>query len=327
MPLLARTARTMCTRQVRNRATLGGNVASGGPDRSLPPALLALDAKVTLASESGERELALDDFLAPFGTTNLGPDEIVTGVTVPLVRGFADFTQVGPRNAQYFPTAAVALVMDEDARNVRIGLANGADRACRSPEAEEFAGSTIDWAGRTVRDEVAVGFGRLVSEHSDPPGDLTATSDYRRHTLGVMASPRPAPSFRGHAMSDETQPDHAGTTELAPDERVSYTLRINGEDHRIDDAWYFEDLLRVLRYRARTDRHQVRLRARPVRGLHGAGRRGARRRVPGARCRCGRLRHPRPSRATTGPTASSRSSRSASCAMGPCNAGTARPGS
>lgn len=188
VPLLARTARTMCTRQVRNRATLGGNVASGGPDRSLPPALLALDAKVTLASESGERELALDDFLAPFGTTNLGPDEIVTGVTVPLVRGFADFTQVGPRNAQYFPTAAVALVMDEDARNVRIGLANGADRACRSPEAEEFAGSTIDWAGRTVRDEVAVGFGRLVSEHSDPPGDLTATSDYRRHALGVMAT-------------------------------------------------------------------------------------------------------------------------------------------
>jgi CO/xanthine dehydrogenase FAD-binding subunit len=186
-PLLARAARTLGTRQVRNRATVGGNVASGLPDRTLVPCLLALEARVHVGGPSGNRELPIAEFLVGPGSTALDADEIVTAVTVPSVAGFQDYTMVGPRNAQFFPTVAVALVVDEAARRVRLGLGNAGPTACRAVEAEDFAGGAIDWPGRTVRDEVAIGFGRLTAEHCDPPDDAAATADYRRHALGVMA--------------------------------------------------------------------------------------------------------------------------------------------
>ncbi|MBL8895595.1 MAG: FAD binding domain-containing protein, partial [Rhizobiales bacterium] len=70
-PLLAKAARAFGTRQVRNRATVGGNIASGLPDRTLLPCLLVLDAEVELRSPAATRRLALDVFLEDGGRTAL----------------------------------------------------------------------------------------------------------------------------------------------------------------------------------------------------------------------------------------------------------------
>ncbi len=67
IPLLRKAARSFGTQQIRNRATVGGNVASGLPDRTLPPCLLALNATVQLVSAGGRRSIPLQGFLVGAG--------------------------------------------------------------------------------------------------------------------------------------------------------------------------------------------------------------------------------------------------------------------
>ena len=186
-PLLHRAARTFGTRQVRNRATVGGNVASGLPDRTLPPCLLALDATVQLRSSARERTVPLSAFLVGRSRTAIGPDEIVVSVTVPRIEGFQDYTMVGPRNAQFYPTASVALVVDAKGRNVRLGLGNAGPTALRAIAAEAFANRAIDWEGGRIDEPSAREFGRLAAEGCDPPRNATAGPEYRKHAIAVMA--------------------------------------------------------------------------------------------------------------------------------------------
>ncbi len=71
--------------QTRNAGTLGGNIANGSPIGDAAPALVALGATLHLASRSGTRDLALEDFFLAYGRQDRAPDEIVTGVTVPAL--------------------------------------------------------------------------------------------------------------------------------------------------------------------------------------------------------------------------------------------------
>ena len=187
IPLLRKAARAFGTRQIRNRGTVGGNIASGLPDRTLLPCFLALNATVRLRSMNGTRTIALRDFLIGPRQTALAPDEILVDVTVKSAKGFQDYTMVGPRNAQFYVTASVALVVDEASRSVRLALGNAAPTALRSPLAEAFAAKSIDWDKRNVRDSIAARFGEIAAANCNPPSDVTSGSAYRRHAVKVMA--------------------------------------------------------------------------------------------------------------------------------------------
>jgi CO/xanthine dehydrogenase FAD-binding subunit len=187
IPLLRRAARAFGTRQVRNRGTVGGNIASGLPDRTLLPCLLVLNGVVRLRSAQGLRTVALQDFLTGPGKTSIAEDEILIDVAVQRVNGFQDYTMVGPRNAQFYVTASAALAVDEDSRSVRLGLGNAGPTAMRSPLAEAFASKAIDWEGRSVRDSAAIKFGEVAAANCDPPSDVTSGASYRRHAIKVMA--------------------------------------------------------------------------------------------------------------------------------------------
>ena len=236
IPLLRRAARAFGTRQVRNRATVGGNIASGLPDRTLLPCLLALNATIELQSIAGRRAVALGDFLIGPGQTSLAGDEILVAVTVKQTDGFQDYTMVGPRNAQFYVTASTALVVDEARKCVRLGLGNAGRKALRSPIAEDFADSALDWKNRRVSDSVAARFGELAGANCDPPSDVTSGSAYRRHAIKVMARRTLGASIRGDATA-------------MSGERISYALKVNGQLHQVEDGWYFEPLLFVLRDR------------------------------------------------------------------------------
>jgi len=187
LPLLAKAARAFGTRQVRNRGTIGGNIASGLPDRTLTPCLLVLDATVTLESGNGTRTVPVRELLVGPGITSIDPAELVTSVTIPRVAGFQDYRMVGPRNAQFYVTASIALVIDPSDRDVRVALGNCAPTAIRIPEAEAFALGAVDWDTSTLAESAAVEFGRLVGEYCDPPEDSAASAGYRRHAATVMA--------------------------------------------------------------------------------------------------------------------------------------------
>lgn len=187
-PLLRKAARAFGTRQVRNRATVGGNVASGLPDRTLTPCLLALQATVQVAAASGlRRSLPLADLLVAPGKTRLSADELVLSVTVPTVDSFQEYFMVGPRNAQFYPTASIALVVAWRAREVRLGLGNAGPVAMRASRAEAFAQDAIDWPGRRIGAGVAAAFGEHAAAACTPASDVAAGADYRRHAVKVMA--------------------------------------------------------------------------------------------------------------------------------------------
>lgn len=188
VPGLAQAARTVGSPQIRNAGTIGGNIATGSPAGDTLPVLVALDAVIVLQSAAdGERRVPWNEFfLGPKRTARRG-DELVTAVRVPVVHGRQEYLKVGTRNAMVISVAGVALVMDDDAHTVRVGLGSVGPVPLRAPAAEAFADSTIDWATMTIPDGGAAQFGALVSAAASPIDDQRSTAAYRRHAVGVCA--------------------------------------------------------------------------------------------------------------------------------------------
>lgn len=185
-PGVARAAASLGTPQVRTEATLGGNVVSALPYRNLLPVLLALDARLTLRSATGEREVPFDGFVTGPGRTALAAGEVLTGVRVPVWPGYQDYVKAGRRNAQYVATVSAAIVLDTVARRVRLAFGNAAPTPFRLDAADRVATEAVDWATGAVSAAGAAETAELVRRGVDPPADDVASADYRRHALGVL---------------------------------------------------------------------------------------------------------------------------------------------
>jgi CO/xanthine dehydrogenase FAD-binding subunit len=120
IPVLALAARTVASRQIRNRATLGGAVALADPSADVLAALLAADARIEV---DGARTVALSDFLTGPFACSLTADELVTAVLVPVPTGPAAYAKVGARNAMARAVCAVAVCGDDATRTVRVAVA------------------------------------------------------------------------------------------------------------------------------------------------------------------------------------------------------------
>ena len=99
VPALAQAARTVGSPQIRNAATLGGNLATASPAGDMLPVLAALDAEVELRSSTSTRHLPLDEFVVGVKVNALVPGELITAIRVPVLDGPQEFLKVGTRNA------------------------------------------------------------------------------------------------------------------------------------------------------------------------------------------------------------------------------------
>ncbi len=165
---------------MRNRATIGGNLATASPSGDMAPALLALDAVVRLASaRGGEREAPLTDFCVDYRCTLLQETEVITDVLIPIppARAAGRFEKVGLRTADAISVASVAAVMELDGATclkARIALGAVAPVAVRALAAEKaLEGRDID-AG-SARECAA-----LVHEDIMPIDDVRSSAEYRR---------------------------------------------------------------------------------------------------------------------------------------------------
>ncbi len=168
--------------QIRNRGTVGGNLANASPAADTAPALFAADAVVELVSVSDRREVPIDKFFTGPGRSVLAPDELILGVRVPRrdgVRGA--FLRLGQRRAQAISKVSVAVAMTfRDGRPdwVRVALGAVAPTVIRAPQAEGAlrAGGHegLRLAREAVRGEVR------------PIDDLRSTSEYRREMAGLL---------------------------------------------------------------------------------------------------------------------------------------------
>ena len=167
-PILGEVCAQIADVQVRNRGTIGGNVCSNDPTNHLPPLMVALGATMTIRGADREREVPADEFFLGVYLTAVGPGELLTKVTVPPGKadGFASLT-IG-RDGTCIVNAAASL--DGGSPKVAIGCVDAVPVLVR-PEAPE---------DEAVRSAV-----RAAS--LQPPDDVHASADYRRHLAEVLA--------------------------------------------------------------------------------------------------------------------------------------------
>lgn len=187
VPALAQAARTVGSPQIRHAATIGGNLGTCSPAGDGLPVLAALDAVVHLSSIGGTRSIPFAEYMVGPKRTSREAGELITGVTVPVVRGWQGYSKVGVRNAMVIAVASAALVADTDACTVRVALGSVGPTILRCREAETFVAAHVDFGARSVADSVVKEFAGLVHDSARPIDDHRSTAAYRRHAVGVLA--------------------------------------------------------------------------------------------------------------------------------------------
>jgi aerobic carbon-monoxide dehydrogenase medium subunit len=182
--VVARAAGLIADQQVRNRGTIGGSLAHGDPASDLPTVLLALDGEVTARGPSGERTIAARDLFQDYLTTSLAHDELITEVRLPAQDGWSFGYQKFARRAEDWAMVGACAVLRKSAdgtcEDVRIGLTHMGSTPLRANAAEEaLRGQALDSASIARAAEQA-------AEGTEPPGDLNATPDYKRHLARVL---------------------------------------------------------------------------------------------------------------------------------------------
>jgi len=182
--VVARAASLIADQQVRNRGTIGGSLAHGDPASDLPAVLLASEGHVTVRGSGGERTIAAADLFRGYLTTALAPDEVLTEVHFPSADGWAYGYQKFTRRAEDWAMVGVCALVkragDGSCEDVRIGLTHMGSTPLRAGAAEEaLRGQPVESASISRAAEQA-------AEGTDPPGDLNASPDYKRHLARVL---------------------------------------------------------------------------------------------------------------------------------------------
>ncbi|WP_102128563.1 xanthine dehydrogenase small subunit [Deinococcus planocerae] len=181
VPLLGELFPLFASRLIRNSATLGGNLGTASPIGDSLPVLLALDARVVLASRAGEREVPLSAYFTGYRQTQRQPGELIRAVRLPLpLAPVTGFYKIAKRRFDDISSVAVAIALDLDGdvvRTVRIGLGGVAATPLRARGAEE-ALTGNPWNERTVREAA-----RVLRGEGTPLGDHRASAPYRAAML------------------------------------------------------------------------------------------------------------------------------------------------
>ena len=183
-PALVQAARRLGSVQIRNVATVGGNLCNASPCADLAPPLLAYDALLRIESPRGARELAMAELFVSKGTTRLAPDEILTAIVLPAPPpgAAARFEKISRVRMDLALVSAAVLLVLVGGRYARARVAMGSV----APRPVRLAGVEGFLEGRPVSDDAARQAGALAREEVTPIDDLRTTAAYRRHVSGVL---------------------------------------------------------------------------------------------------------------------------------------------
>ena len=184
-PGLVQAARELGSIQVRNRATIVGNISRASPSADTLPPLIADGASVTMHGPAGGRTVALEDFFTGPGKTVLGPGELVTGITVPPPPPHTGkhYIKHGRRKAMELATVGVGVTLTLDGgacSEIRIALGAVAPTPIRARKAEDaLRGRVLDGASIGAAARIAMGECRPIS-------NVRGSAEYRRDMVGVL---------------------------------------------------------------------------------------------------------------------------------------------
>ena len=186
-PFLAQSAAEVGSIQIRNRATIGGNMSNASPSADTAPAFMALGAIATVANASGERKIAIEDFFKGPGQSALNTDEILTEVTIPKTAAnlVGEYIKFSPREMMDLAYVGVAVVYnlngaDKKCSAVRIVLGAVAPTPIRAKRAEAAL------EGQVLSEALAEKVGQIAAEEAKPISDVRSSADYRRAMVGTM---------------------------------------------------------------------------------------------------------------------------------------------
>ncbi|WP_054938082.1 FAD binding domain-containing protein [Moorella stamsii] len=170
---------------VRNRATIGGNIANASPAADGVVPLLALEATVNVESQAaGKREIPLTEFFTGPGKSVLQPGELITSVSFAKTTAMKGaFIKFGLRKAMAISLASIGIVLGfsgDTITQARIALGALAPTPLRARETENYL------SGKQISDEVMARASELITTEVKPISDVRASQAYRWHLTGVL---------------------------------------------------------------------------------------------------------------------------------------------
>lgn len=189
LPALADTAHCVGSPQVRNAATIGGNLCNASPAADTAPILIALGAKVKIKSLKGERSIALEEFFTGPGQTVLGDDEILTEIEIPQPAAHTGsvYLKLPARTAIDLAVVGVAAVVTlnsqgKDIVDAKIGLGAVAPTPIRARSAEGVI------KGGAVSDELIGRAAQAAAGEAKPISDIRGSASYRKEIVKVLTN-------------------------------------------------------------------------------------------------------------------------------------------
>jgi carbon-monoxide dehydrogenase medium subunit len=186
-PFLAQSAAEVGSIQIRNRATIGGNMANATPSADTAPALIALNATAKIVGTGGERTIDLEAFFKGPGQSVMNADEILTEITIPKTTAnlVGEYIKFSPREMMDLAYVGIAVAYnlaasDKKCAGVRIVLGAVAPTPIRAKRAE----ATLE--GQVLTEPLAEKVGQLAAEEAKPISDVRSSADYRRAMVGAM---------------------------------------------------------------------------------------------------------------------------------------------
>ena len=184
-PLLVDAAKLVADPQVRNRGTIGGDVAHGDPGNDHPAVMLALDAQFVIRGPNGERTQAANGFFLGTYWTGLEDGELLTEIQVPVMKpGSGHGYNKLKRKTGDFATAGASVVLSLDrdvCREIRIALTNVAPMAVRAEAAEQLL------RGQVITEALIGQAAEQVMAACEPAEDLRGDVEYKTHMAAEMA--------------------------------------------------------------------------------------------------------------------------------------------
>jgi carbon-monoxide dehydrogenase medium subunit len=184
-PLLINAAKLVADPQVRNKGTIGGDVAHGDPGNDHPAVMLALDAQLVIHGPDGERTIPANGFFLGTYWTTLEEHEILVAIKIPALKlgtGHG-YSKLKRKTGDYAVAGSPVVVeMDGDiVRDIRIGLTNVAPMAIRAEAAEDLI------RGKQVDQALLKAVEKAVIAVCDPAVDLRGDEEYKSHMAAIMA--------------------------------------------------------------------------------------------------------------------------------------------
>ena len=184
--VLSEMERNLATIQTRNWGTIGGNLCHGDPAGDPAPVLIALGAKLKLASSRGERIVAMEEFSKDYLEVALEPDEMLTEIQVPIPpphTGTAYEKLMVMKGDMGIIGAAVSITLrpgDGVCEDARIAFGSAASVPLRTREAEKRL------IGKVINDALLAEAAEVASAEADPPADVHGSVEYRREMVKVF---------------------------------------------------------------------------------------------------------------------------------------------